>query len=145
MPKTKFEISSGGVIYKREKGRVYVALISLKGGKVWALPKGVVERGESLESAALREVKEETGLEGRIVEKLGKIDYWFFWKENDERVRHHKIVYFYLMEFTGGKLEDHDYEVEEVKWFPIDEAIEVATYKDEKRIISNAKKILEEG
>jgi len=145
MPKTKFEISSGGVIYKREKGRVYVALISLKGGKVWALPKGLVERGESLESAALREVKEETGLEGRIVEKLGKIDYWFFWKENDERVRHHKIVYFFLMEFTGGKLEDHDYEVEGVKWFPIDEAIEVATYKDEKRIISNAKKILEEG
>lgn len=142
--KTKFEISAGGVIYREENGKFYVALIAVKGGKVWALPKGLVEKGEPLEEAALREVREETGLQGEIVEKLGKIDYWFFWKEDGERIRHHKIVYFYLMRYLRGDTKNHDFEVDEVRWFPIEEAIEIATYKDEKKILEKAYERLKE-
>ena len=143
MAQVKFEISAGGVVFRRRNSGAEVAMISLKGGEVWALPKGLVEKGESLEEAALREVREETGLSAKIVERIDKIDYWFYWKEGDEKVKHHKIVYFYLMEYTGGSTADHDQEVEEVRWFPIDEAIEIASYKTERKVLEKAKEMIQ--
>ena len=143
MARVKFEISAGGGVFRRRDSEVEVAMIGLKGGEVWALPKGLVEKGESLEVAALREVKEETGLAARIVDRIDKIDYWFYWKEGDSKVKHHKIVYFYLMEYIGGSIADHDYEAEEVRWFRIDEAIEVASYKSEKKVLKKAKEMIE--
>ncbi len=144
MGKVKFEISAGGVIYKKNGNEVEVALIGLKNGKVWALPKGHIEEGESVEEAARREVAEETGLRGKVIDKIDKIEYWYRWPdENGEKVTHHKIVYFYLMEYEEGSTEDHDWEVEEVRWFPIDEAIRTATYKNERRILEKAKEMIE--
>lgn len=137
--KTVFEISAGGVVFRRKGKSVEVALISTKEGEVWALPKGLVEKGESLEEAARREVREETGIEARVTRRIDKIDYWFFWEdEPGVKRRHHKIVYFFLMEYQGGTTAEHDFEVEQAAWFPIQEAIEKVSYKTEREVLKKA-------
>ncbi|HMK50390.1 MAG TPA: NUDIX hydrolase, partial [Thermodesulfovibrionales bacterium] len=123
------QVSSGGVIFRRNDGDVDVALISVKNGSIWCLPKGVINEGESPENTALREVSEETGLKGRILGKLGEITYWFHIR--DENAKCKKTVHFYLMEYEGGDVADHDWEVDSASWFPIDEAVAKANYKGE--------------
>ena len=143
---TERQISAGGVVF-RKRGRVIeVALISTKGGKVWGLPKGGVEEGENLARTAHREVKEETGLDGRILKNLGHIEYFFTFKDEEgEGVkRYFKIVYFFLMEYAGGDVFEHDKEVVDCKWFPIDEALKLMRYEDEREIIKKAKRALKE-
>ena len=137
------QISAGGVIFRRTGGMVEIALISTKGGKVWGLPKGAAEKGENLARTAHREVREETGLEGRIIEKLGHIEYFFTFKDVQGTKRIFKIVYFFLMEYTSGRVEDHDYEVDECRWVPIDEAAGLMRFKDEKDMIEKAKLMIE--
>lgn len=134
--KTKVAISSGGVIFKRERDTILTA-VTRRERDIWCLPKGLVEQGESLEDAARREVEEETGLTGRLAGKIGQIDYWFYWKPDD--TRYHKFVHFYLLEHTGGDTKMHDVEVEEVKWLPIDEAIKILAYENEKEMMRKAR------
>lgn len=134
--KTKFQLSAGGVIFRESEG-IEVALIATKGGEVWGLPKGLVERerNEPLEEAALREVQEETALFGRVLERIDKIEYWYRWEEDNEPVRYHKIVYFFLIEHQGGDIRNHDFEVDEVRWFALAEAERVASYESEREIL----------
>ncbi|MBE7415229.1 MAG: NUDIX hydrolase [Deltaproteobacteria bacterium] len=136
-------ISAGGVIFRRREGMVEVALISVRGGKAWGLPKGTAEKGENLARTAHREVREETGLDGRIIEKIGHIEYFFTLKEGGETRRVFKIVYFFLMEYTSGSVEDHDEEVDECRWVPIGEAAGMMRFKDEKDIIGKAMEMIE--
>ena len=128
----------------REGEGIQVALIATKGGKVWGLPKGLVERerNEPLEEAALREVQEETGLVGRVLERIDKIEYWYRWEENNEPVRYHKIVYFFLIEHQGGDIRNHDFEVDEVRWFALAEAERVASYESEREILHKTGELL---
>ena len=105
---------------------------------MWGLPKGLVEQGEKPEEAAVREVREESGLEAEIVQPLGDISYWFVW--DGERV--HKTVSFFLMEAVGGNVEAHDQEMEEVRWFPLPEAVRAAAYKSERDVIKRAAEAL---
>ncbi|MBI4378034.1 MAG: NUDIX hydrolase [Nitrospinae bacterium] len=137
--KTERQISSGGVVFRRINDCIEVALIAVKGGKVWCLPKGLLEKGEGLARAAHREVKEETGLDGKIIKLIDYIKYFYAHKEKSETIRYLKIVYFFLMEYTGGNVTDHDSEVDECKWFSIDEAIKRIEYEDEKEILKKAK------
>jgi 8-oxo-dGTP pyrophosphatase MutT (NUDIX family) len=135
--KTRAEFSAGGVVIRHTPGGVEVALAARrtrKGDLAWGLPKGLVEPGEEPEEAALREVKEETGLEARILSPLGEISYWYVWDE--ERIR--KRVAFFLMEATGGDISQHDHEMEEIRWFPLDEAPKRATYPTERGVLGNA-------
>jgi len=142
MIKNERQLSSGGVIYRMGEKEIEVALISVKGGKVWCLPKGLVEEGENIARTAHREVKEETGLEGKIIEKIDHIEYFYSHNETDLIHRIFKIVYFFLMEYTGGDVSEHDKEVDDCRWFPIDEAIGKVEYKDEREILKKAKVII---
>lgn len=142
--KTGRQISAGGVIFRLSGGAIEVALISVKGGKVWGLPKGLNEEGENLARTAHREVREETGLDGKILAKIGHIEYFFTLKDEAGTRRFFKIVYFFLMEYTGGSVEEHDEEVDECRWFNINEAIKLMKYDDEKDILKKAKKQIKE-
>lgn len=115
----------------------HVALASRRtrrGDIAWGLPKGLVEPGEEPSQTALREVREETGLVAEILHPLGDISYWYVW----EGTRVHKQVTFYLMRAVGGDIADHDHEMEDVRWFPLGEALDVATYKGEKEVLRRA-------
>lgn len=136
--KTVFEISAGGVIYRPADGETMVCLIKTPPRGHWQLPKGMVEKKESLEDAALREVQEETGLAGRSEGFIDTIDYWFWLQEDTEKKRHHKVVYFYLMQYTGGHTDNHDDEVYEACWVPSAEAVQRLSFASEKRIVEKA-------
>src|SRR5438477_191947 len=84
--------------------------------------QGHVEERESVEQAALREVREETGLEGKLIRKLGDIGYSYREKEGHEPVRIYKRVHFYLLRYLRGDMRDHDHEADDVRWFPIEQA-----------------------
>jgi 8-oxo-dGTP pyrophosphatase MutT (NUDIX family) len=131
---TRREVSAGGVVYRRRRGKVQVALAARRtrrGELVWGLPKGEIEPGETAEVAAVREVREETGLEARIEDPLGEIRYMYVW----EGVRIRKAVHFFLMRATGGHVSLHDHEMEDVRWFPLDEAVRAAAYKGEREVL----------
>lgn len=140
MPKTKLQFSSGGIIYRKVGKKIEVALIVRGEGKIFCLPKGKIEKPETPQETALREVEEETGLKGKIDREIGKINYWFYSKE--EKARIFKTVYFYLIKYESGETSRHDFEVEEVKWLSIDEALKIMTYPTERKMMQKAKGLL---
>jgi 8-oxo-dGTP pyrophosphatase MutT (NUDIX family) len=143
----KREFSAGGIVWRRGgRGGIEVALIRPRHSKAWALPKGHIEQGESVHDAAVREVREETGLKAGVVEKLGSISYIFSWRDRrrGSYTRIFKRVYFFLMQFAGGDISRHDAEVDEVAWVDVDRAIERATYKSERELLDKARAVLRE-
>jgi 8-oxo-dGTP pyrophosphatase MutT (NUDIX family) len=135
--KTRFEYSAGGVVVREGPKGPEVALASRRtrhGELAWGLPKGLVEEGEQPEQAALREVREETGLVAEIRSHVDDISYWFVWDE----MRVKKKVSFFLMEAVGGDVADHDHEMEEVRWFPLAGADREASYRSEQQVLRKA-------
>ena len=145
--KTEKLLSSGGVVYRRSNKGIEVALISVltrhgSGPAVWELPKGLVETGENVARTAHREVKEETGLDGRIIKKIGDIHYFYSEKDEEGTRRILKIVLFFLMEYTSGDVAFHDDEVEDCSWFAADEALDKLSFTDEKEILEKGLAII---
>ena len=130
------QTSAGGVIYRRNESGLQIVLISVKNGQAWCLPKGVVDKGETTEETALREVREETGLAGRIIDTLGEINYWYYIK--GENIKCRKTVHFYLMEYVSGDTAEHDLEVDEAGWFSLETALEKVSYKGDRTMIEKA-------
>jgi 8-oxo-dGTP diphosphatase len=134
------EFSAGGVLVRRLRGRWMLAAIRPAGKRegTWALPKGLIARGESPEATAVREVAEETGAEGRLAGKLGDVRYVYTWA--GERV--FKVVSFYLLRYAGGRLgelaPEQAHEVDEVRWLPLDEAPRLLAYKGEREMAAKA-------
>ncbi|MDQ3936410.1 MAG: NUDIX hydrolase [Actinomycetota bacterium] len=122
------EFSAGGVCVRRMRGRDYVAAVRVKGGTVLALPKGHIDPGETSAEAAGREVREEAGVTGELVEKLGDVRYWY--QRDGERVM--KNVAFFLFRYRSGSIEDHDHEVDSAEWVPLEDAPRLLAYRGEK-------------
>jgi 8-oxo-dGTP pyrophosphatase MutT (NUDIX family) len=134
------EFSAGGLAIRNLRGRPFVAVVRVR-DQTLALPKGHPEPGESAQEAALREVREETGLETTPVEKLGDIRYWY--ARDGDRVL--KIVSFFLLRYRSGRLDDHDHEVEEALWIPLEEAPARLAYRGEKDMAKAALSRLAKG
>jgi len=137
------EISAGGLVVERGAMGPRAALIGRldrRGRLLWSLPKGHIEDGETPEDTAVREVAEETGIQGRVVGELGVIDFWFV--IDDRRI--HKTVHHYLLLAEGGELSDEDVEVTEVAWVPLDEVPDRLAYDDERQLLRRATALLAE-
>jgi 8-oxo-dGTP pyrophosphatase MutT (NUDIX family) len=115
-----------------------IARLDRRGHLVWSLPKGHIEEGETPETAAIREVFEETGITGRILASLGTIDFWFM----ADTYRVHKTVHHYVLEAQDRVLSDADAEVVEVAWVPLDEVAARLRYADERRLVSRVRAVL---
>ena len=126
-------VSAGGLVYGVNGGEMEVVVCGRLTPRVWALPKGTPDPGESREQTALREVREETGLEVEVERFIDKIDYWFVDPKGD--VRFHKTVYYYLMTASGGDLAMHDHEFDEVRWMSAPQACETMAYPNEVEIV----------
>lgn len=133
-PATAEETSAGGLVIDEDAQPPQAALIGRldrRGRLMWSLPKGHLEAGETAEQAAIREVHEETGIDGVIVKPLGTIDFWFV----AEGRRIHKTVHHFLMRATGGSINADDPEVATVQWFPIGRIESLLAYADERRLM----------
>jgi len=152
-------VSAGGVVCRQVDGHIQSVLCGLtvrsnaggaKSQKAldtsktenfrWSLAKGTPDQGETLEETALREVREETGLEVEIDSPLGAVDYWFVGR--DPGIRYHKTVHYYLMNPIGGGLELHDPEFDVVQWFTSEEALEILAYANETEMLRRALKVM---
>ncbi|MEK7559015.1 MAG: NUDIX domain-containing protein [Patescibacteria group bacterium] len=140
----KFEFSAGGVVFRKAHSassgqeEIFILVAQHSQHHGWVFPKGWIEKSETKEDAALREVKEETGIIGRITKPLQPVTYWY----DLERVKIKKTVYYFLMEFAGGNTEEHDDEMENVEWMPKKEVLEKLTYKSDKEVWVQAERIL---
>jgi 8-oxo-dGTP pyrophosphatase MutT (NUDIX family) len=123
------EFSAGGVAVRRFRGRPFAACIRVKDGTVLALPKGNIDRGESAVDAAVREVREEAGIDCEPVEKLQDVKYWYV-RRGGARV--FKVVSFFLLRWRSGKLVPQAGEVDAVEWVPLEDAPRLLAYRGEK-------------
>jgi 8-oxo-dGTP diphosphatase len=132
---TEREFSCGGVVVRNDECIVIVPTRrAAGGGRVLALPKGHPEDGESPADAALREVREEAGVDSTVREKLGDVRYWY----QRDGVRVSKTVTFFLLDYVAGEPDDHDHEVEHARWLALDEAARTLTYKGEREMAARA-------
>ena len=126
--------SAGGVVHRSLDGRVQVALVHRRSPVLWALPKGTPDSGETVEETALRETREETGLEVEIQAPLRSIRYFFV----RGSTRFHKTVHFFLMRPIGGSLDAHDAEFDEVRWVDLEEALALLSHATERSVVEQA-------
>lgn len=143
--------SAGGVVFRVSApapadgaaqgggaGLVEIVLVGHVRENIWTLPKGTPAPHESREQTALREVREETGLETRIVGEVGQIEYTF----SRRGMRFIKQVFHYLMLATGGSVELHDHEYDEARWFSVSAALLALTYDNEIGIVREAEHLI---
>ncbi|HEX3651088.1 MAG TPA: NUDIX hydrolase [Pseudonocardiaceae bacterium] len=140
--RTVEETSAGGLVVDGEHANAaLIGRLDRRGTLLWSLPKGHIERGETPEQAAEREVREETGIHGSVLRELGTIDYWFV----VESRRVHKTVHHFLLTAVGGELSDEDLEVTEVAWVPLTELDRRLAYADERRLVRRALRLVRSG
>jgi 8-oxo-dGTP diphosphatase len=133
------QVSAGGVVFRRYNERTEVVLVAVGPQNRWQLPKGLVEPDEKPEPAAVREAREEAGVTSEIVSHIETVEYWFAGLDGGEKVRFHKRVHFYLLRYISGDPKDHDWEVNDARWVPIDEAAGQLAFENERRVVDQAR------
>jgi 8-oxo-dGTP pyrophosphatase MutT (NUDIX family) len=136
-------VSAGGVVLAEPRPDAPVALVahrSARGTLHWTLPKGAQEPGETVSDTALREVREETGLDVELIGPLDTINYWFVWAP--EQTRYHKFVHYFLMRAVGGDFARHDSEMEAAEWVAPDEARQRMAFANERRLLDLVAEVL---
>jgi 8-oxo-dGTP pyrophosphatase MutT (NUDIX family) len=130
------EFSAGGVVVNADREVVVIVPTrrAADGSRVLALPKGHPDGDESAAEAALREVREEAGIEAEVVESLGEVKYWY--QRGGRRIS--KAVEFFLLRYVSGDVADHDHEVEAARWIPAEEAAGSLTYDGERQMVRRA-------
>jgi 8-oxo-dGTP diphosphatase len=136
------QVSAGGVAYRLNGSDVEIAIIRTAAEGLWQLPKGIIDPGETAEQAAIREVREEAGIECELLETIDTIEYWFYGNFDGTKKRYHKKVHFFLMKYLNGDVANHDHEVTEARWTEINQAIEFLAFKSEKDTVKKARSIL---
>ncbi|MFQ6027384.1 MAG: NUDIX hydrolase [Dehalococcoidia bacterium] len=139
-PRIEEPVSAGGIVYREVDGKIETVLCGRDLPVRWSLAKGTPDPGETMEQTALREVREETGLEVEIQEPIKSIDYWF--ADREGAVRYHKTVHFYLMVPIGGDTDQHDPEFDVVQWFPSEEALHTLAYANEVEVLRRALELI---
>lgn len=137
-PDPSRERSFGGVVVRGRAGAIELLAIVPRGKRLLALPKGGGEQGETGEQTATREVREETGITATPRDLLGDVTYWY--RRNGRAIR--KTVRFYLFDYVTGSVDDHDHEVEEARWIPLEEALTALAYPGEREMAARAAEIL---
>ena len=132
------ETSAGGLVLDERRRGALIGRQDRRGRMVWSLPKGHIEEGETAEAAAIREIREETGISGSIVAPLGVIDFWFM--AEDRRV--HKTVHHFLLRAESGELSSDDAEVDSVEWVPLEDMSTRLAYADERRLMDRVQDLL---
>ena len=140
---TMDQISAGGVAFRWKDSEPEIAIVSVKPKLRWQLPKGIVDPGESPEVTAVREVKEEAGIETDRLALIETIEYWYRSVKYGKPVRYHKFVHFYLLEYRSGDVSEHDHEIEEARWVSFDEALELLEFKSERKVVEKARAMIE--
>jgi 8-oxo-dGTP pyrophosphatase MutT (NUDIX family) len=137
------EFSAGGVVFNDAHEVVVIVPTrrAADGSRVLALPKGHPDGAESPAEAALREVREEAGVEAEVVESLGDVRYWY--QRGGRRIA--KVVEFYLLRYVSGDVADHDHEVEDARWVPAAEAVATLSYAGERDMVRRAMSRLQPG
>ena len=135
-------MSAGGVVFRRDDERIDVVIVAVGGNNRWQLPKGLVEKDEKPEVAAVREAREEGGTDSEVVELIETVEYWYAGLDGGERVRFHKRVHFYLLRYLSGDTSNHDWEVNEARWVPIDDAGTQLAFDNERRVVERAKQLI---
>ena len=137
------QISAGGVAFRWQDSNLEIAIVSVKPKLRWQLPKGIVDPGETPQVTAVREVREEAGVETDLIKLIETIEYWYRSTKNGRPVRFHKFVHFYLLEYKGGDVLDHDHEVEESRWVSFEDAVEMLAFKSEREVVEKAQEMIQ--
>jgi 8-oxo-dGTP pyrophosphatase MutT (NUDIX family) len=136
------QVSAGGVVFRRDDGSVDIVIVAVGGNNRWQLPKGLVEKDEKPEIAAVREAREEGGTDSEVVEHIETVEYWYAGLDKGERVRFHKRVHFYLLRYLSGDTSNHDWEVNEARWVPIGDASSQLAFVNERRVVERARELI---
>ena len=139
------QTSAGGVAWRPgADGDPQIALVLIGIKRRWQLPKGIIDEGEAPEQTAVRETREEAGLDCELVAPIETIEYWYVGEANGERVRFHKRVHFFLLRWTGGDPSRHDREVLEARWVPARDASAMLAFPTERRVLARALALIAE-
>lgn len=132
------EFSAGGIVFRQKGGKTEWLLAQHSQHKGWVFPKGLIgdhKKGETAEETAVREVEEETGVKGKLITKLQNPATYFYMWQGDKRF---KTVYFFLMEYESGDINNHDIEMCDVEWLPTEKVLDRLTYKSDKLAFKEA-------
>lgn len=135
----KFEFSAGGIVYKKEDDQIYILVTQHSAHHGWGFPKGLIDKDEDKKTTALREVNEEGGVQAKIIAELPSTEYFYYFE--GEKIK--KNVTYFLMEYVSGDIEDHDWEMEDAQWIPLERVEEKLSFTNDKKVFQKAKKVIE--